>query len=913
MNADASATPPIVLVDGSSYLYRAFHALPEMHNSAGELVHAIRGVLSMLQTLRNTYADSPIVVVLDAPGKTFREDIYPPYKAHREKMPDELRSQIEPLKEGILASGMPLLCVSDVEADDVIGTLAAQAGARQPVLISASDKDLAQLVNEHVTLVDTMSKVKLDIAGVKEKFGVPPELFIDYLALRGDASDNIPGVAGVGEKTAKVLLNEIGGVDALYENLDQVPDLPLRGAAGVRKKLEQDEDNARLSYRLATIRTDVELDFDLNHLPQVPRDAEKLLRLYEDWEFRAWIGKLKMELSQTSGDAAASPAVSATQDRRAEFVVAADLKTLTEWVARMEAAERFAIELIVEGEDFMSATIVGLALVAGDDCVYAPLVGAEKALASDKVFSALRPLFESESIVALGSNMKMWRTLLRGVGVDIRGAARDVRLESYVLDAGLGPHDLEALSKRHLDVEVPSLKELAGAGVKRVAVDSLPTDALAAYAVARARAVAQLDETLYQRLEAEAKLLGVFKDLEMPLSAVLSDMQRDGVRVDVKLLGQLSREFGERLAEKQDSAWQAAGEEFDINSPKQVREILYEKMGLPILAKTAKREPSTAEGALLKLAHRHPLPRLILDYRALSKLKSTYTDALPERVNADSGRVHSSWMQTTVLTGRLSSAAPNLQNIPIRTEEGRRIRRAFVADPGCVLLAMDYSQMELRVMAHVSGDPGLLDAFGRGDDIHAATAKEIFGEPGSKKEAASNRDAAKAINFGLIYGMSAHGLAEQLGIDRNEAQNYMNMYFKRYTKVRDYMDELRRRVAEDGYVETYLGRRIHIINIRAKSHAHRARAERVAINAPIQGTAADIVKKAMLDVSDWLRDSGAQARLIMQVHDELVLEAAEDECEEVERQVRGLMENAVELKAPLVVDVGRGGNWDDAH
>lgn len=912
---------PLVLVDGSSYLYRAFHALPPLMTSAGLPTGAVKGVLNMLKSLRKQYPDSPFAVVFDAKGGTFRDAMFAEYKANRPSMPDELRVQVEPLHATVRALGLPLLCVEGVEADDVIGTLARQsaAGGRQ-VVISTGDKDMAQLVDPHITLVNTMTGSTLDIDGVKEKFGVGPELIIDYLALMGDKVDNIPGVPGVGEKTALGLLTGVGGgLDVLYASLDKVPELPIRGAKGLPAKLLEHKDMAYLSYQLATIKCDVELNVEIDALHPGEPDREALAELYRTLEFKSWLDDLQRQAKSDGEqlallDAPAEPAV----ETRYETVL--EQAQFDAWLKKLEAAPLIAFDTETTSLDAQQAQVVGVSFaVEAGEAAYVPLahsyMGVPAQLDRDAVLQALKPLLEDPAKAKVGQHAKYDMNVLANAStpITVQGIAFDTMLESYVLDSTATRHDMDSLALKYLGHSTIRFEDIAGKGAKQLTFDQIALEQAGPYAAEDADVTLRLHQALWQKLEAVPSLVTVLKDIEMPLVPVLARIERNGALVDGKLLGQQSLELGEKMVTLERQAYELAGQEFNLGSPKQLGAILYEKLGLPVLAKTATGQPSTAENVLADLAEQDfELPKVIMQYRSLSKLKSTYTDKLPEQINPRTGRIHTSYHQAVAATGRLSSSDPNLQNIPIRTAEGRRIRQAFVAPKGYKLLAADYSQIELRIMAHLAKDEGLLDAFRHDRDVHRATAAEVFGV---ELDQVSNdqRRSAKAINFGLIYGMSAFGLAKQIGVDRKQSQAYIDRYFARYPGVLAYMERTREQAAAQGFVETLFGRRLYLPEIHSKNQAMRKGAERTAINAPMQGTAADIMKRAMVAVDAWLQESGLDARVILQVHDELVLEVREDLVDTVCDAIRPLMSDAAELDVPLVVEVGVGDNWDEAH
>nr|WP_319527097.1 DNA polymerase I [Pseudomonas laurentiana] len=916
---------PLVLVDGSSYLYRAFHALPPLTTSKGLPTGAVKGVLNMLKSLRKQYPDSLFAVVFDAKGGTFRDEMFAEYKANRPSMPDDLRVQIEPLHASVRALGYPLLCVEGVEADDVIGTLArSSAAAGRPVIISTGDKDMAQLVDGHITLVNTMTGSVLDVAGVKEKFGVGPEHIIDFLALMGDKVDNIPGVPGVGEKTALGLLTGVGGgLRDLYENLDKVPSLAIRGAKTLPAKLEEHRDAAFLSYELATIKLDVPLDVEVDALVCGEPDREALLALYTELEFKSWVEDLQRE-AKREGLAIAEVTEKPTAEVKYETIL--DQARFDTWLEKLKKAKLIAFDTETTGLDAQQAQLVGVSFaVEPFEAAYVPLahayMGVPEQLDRDAVLLALKPILEDPNTLKVGQNAKYDMNILANCaiggdqsnGIALRGVAFDTMLESYVLDSTATRHDMDSLALKYLDYTTIAFEDIAGKGAKQLTFDQISLEQAGPYAAEDADVTLRLHQALQARLAKTPSVLPVLNEIEMPLVPVLAKIERQGALVDAKLLGIQSLELGEKLVALEREAFAIAGEEFNLGSPKQLGVILYEKLGLPILSKTAKGQASTAEAVLAELAEQdYPLPKVLMQYRSLSKLKSTYTDRLPEQINPRTGRIHTSYHQAVAATGRLSSSDPNLQNIPIRTPEGRRIRQAFVAAPGYRLLAADYSQIELRIMAHLAKDEGLLHAFRHNLDVHRATASEVFGVA-LEDVTSDQRRSAKAINFGLIYGMSAFGLAKQIGVDRKQSQAYIDRYFAQYPGVLAYMERTRAQAAEQGFVETLFGRRLYLPDINAKNPALRKGAERTAINAPMQGTAADIIKRAMVAVDNWLNDSGLDARVILQVHDELVLEVREDLVDQVREQIRPYMSGAAQLDVPLLVEVGVGSNWDEAH
>jgi len=897
--------PPLILVDGSSYLYRAFHALPPLTNSHGEPTGAVRGVINMLRRLLDDYRPDQVAVVFDARGKTFRDDLYAEYKANRPSMPDELAAQVEPLHALVRALGLPLLQVPGVEADDVIGTLATQASAAGlDTVISTGDKDFAQLVDGHVTLINTMTNSLLDPAGVEAKFGVPPERIIDFLALVGDTSDNVPGVPKCGPKTAVKWLTAYGSLDNLVAHADEI-----KGKVG--ESLRTSLDQLELARELVTIRCDVPLDATPADLGKRAPDSDALRALYARLEFRSELAALldTDDGASDAGDQAPADAL--------EFDTILDEAAFAGWLQRLEQAELFAFDTETTSLDYMQAEVVGVSFaVEPGHAAYLPLAhdypGAPEQLDRDTVLARLKPLLEDPNRAKVGHHLKYDRNVLLNHGIRLAGIRHDTMLESYVLESTASRHDMDSLALKYLAQRTVHYEEVAGKGAKQILFSQVALDDAAPYAAEDADVTLRLHRHLWPRLEAEPALRILYDEIEMPLVAVLSDIERTGVLIDTDQLFVQGHELSERLAEIERHAHDVAGGTFNLASPKQIQQILFEQLGLPVLEKTPKGQPSTAESVLQELALNYPLPALILEHRSLAKLKSTYVDRLPERIDPTSGRIHTSYHQAVASTGRLSSSNPNLQNIPVRTDEGRRIRRAFVAPEGQRLLAADYSQIELRIMAHLSGDPGLLAAFASGEDVHRATAAEVFGTPRDAVDA-DQRRAAKAINFGLMYGMSAFGLARQLGVDQGSARDYMARYFERYPAVQAFMEATREVAREKGYVETLFGRRLHLPEINARNGQRRQAAERAAINAPMQGTAADIIKRAMLRTATWLADSGAPARMIMQVHDELVLEVAEEAVDTVRDGVVAAMAGAAELNVPLVVDVGVGANWDEAH
>ncbi|WP_070990126.1 DNA polymerase I [Halofilum ochraceum] len=901
--------PPLILVDGSSYLYRAYHALPALTNSAGEPTGAAYGVVNMLKRLLADYGPERMAVVFDAKGPTFRSEIYAEYKAHRPPMPDDLASQIEPLKHTVQALGLPLLSVEGVEADDVIGTLACrERDDGGDVLISTGDKDLAQLVDDRVTLVNTMNQETLDTAGVEKKFGIPPDRIIDYLALVGDTSDNIPGVPKCGPKTAVKWLSQYGSLDGVIEHADEV-------GGKIGENLRAALDDVRRARDLVTIRCDLDLEMGPDDLTRREPDTDALRELYGRMEFRSWLE----QLGGATGDEATTSATEGTDTADGpDYETVLDEAALDAWIERLEAAELFAFDTETTSLEAMSAELVGLSFaVEAGHAAYVPVAhsypGAPEQLDRKYVLDRLRPLLEDEQQAKVGQNLKYDMNVLANHGVTLRGIRHDTMLESYDFDATATRHDMDSLAKKYLGMETTPFKAIAGTGKKQLTFDQVGLDEATPYAAEDADITLRLHEVLWPRLSPLEGPHYVYENIDMPLVPVLARMERTGVAIDTHVLDEQSRALAEQLREIESQAHAAAGGDFNLNSPKQLQEILFERLQIPPARKTPGGQPSTAEDVLETLAgDGHELPRLILDYRGLAKLKSTYTDALPARVNPRTGRVHTSYHQAVASTGRLSSTEPNLQNIPIRTEQGRRIREAFTAPEGYRLLAADYSQIELRIMAHLSGDAGLLAAFAAGRDVHRATAAEVFGHT-PEHVTDDQRRAAKAINFGLIYGMSAWGLARQLGIPRGDAQAYVDRYFERYPGVRAYMDATRERAREQGFVETVFGRRLYVPEINARNGQRRQYAERTAINAPMQGSAADIIKRAMIDVDAWLQSSGADARLTMQVHDELILEVPENETDAFATAVAERMGVAAELAVPLLVETGIGRTWAEAH
>ncbi len=895
----------VVLVDGSSYLFRAYHALPQLVSSKGQATGAIKGVISMIRKLIAEYPDSHIAVVFDAKGKSFRNEIYKDYKANRPPMPDELRSQIEPIHNIIRLMGLPILVVDHVEADDVIGTLATQATAKKmDVLVSTGDKDMAQLVTPHVTLINTMTDTLMDGPGVEEKFGVRADQIIDYLALVGDTSDNIPGVPKCGPKTAVKWLQAFESLNGVMANAESV-----KGKVG--EYLRESLEFLPMSYELATIKKDLELEYSVDELAPSEPDSEGLLAIFTELEFRPWVNEINSDASADTNESPLTPTLVT------EYETVFDETRLDIWLEKLASADAFAFDTETTSIDYMEAKLVGLSFCCeAGKAAYVPMAhnyeGAPVQLAMELVLSKIRPLLENPEKTIIGQNLKYDISVMARHGVSIKAKVIDTMLESYVLNSVASRHNMDALALNYLGLSTVHFEDIAGKGVKQLTFNQIELDKAGHYAAEDADITFRLHQVLWPRLQAEGRLASVYQDIEIPLVPILSDVERGGVLLDEEQLKLQSRELEKRLHELEQEAYGLAGEEFNLGSPKQLQQIFFEKLGLPVIKKTPKGQPSTAEPVLQELALDYPLPKVIMEYRGLSKLKSTYTDQLPKQIAQSTGRIHTSYHQAVTATGRLSSSDPNLQNIPIRTQEGRRVRRAFIAPDGYKIMAADYSQIELRIMAHLSQDKGLIHAFKNGLDIHKATAAEVFG--GAVSDVSDDhRRSAKAINFGLIYGMSAFGLSRQLNISRGAAQDYIDLYFNRYPGVKDYMDRTRALAADQGYVETIFGRRLYLPEIRASNFQRRQAAERTAINAPMQGTAADIIKKAMITVHGWLASSNLDTRMTMQVHDELVLEVPEGNVQEVASGVEKLMSSAVELCIPLVVEAGVGDNWDEAH
>ncbi|MGI1945990.1 DNA polymerase I [Shewanella glacialipiscicola] len=918
------AKNPLVLVDGSSYLYRAYYAPPHLTNSKGEATGAVYGVVNMLRSLLTRYQPSHIAVIFDAKGKTFRNDMYSEYKAQRPPMPDDLRSQIEPLHRIIRALGLPLISISGVEADDVIGTIARQASLEsRAVLISTGDKDMAQLVDENVTLINTMTDTIMGPEEVATKFGVGPDRIIDLLALMGDKADNIPGLPGVGEKTALAMLTGAGSVSNLLAEPEKVAKLGFRGSKTMAAKIIENADMLKLSYELATIKTDVELEQDWHELTIKPADKDELIKCYGEMEFKRWLAEV-LDNKITANSSANTPSTEKQEDSSAVEAIATQYDCiLTEaeldaWITKLKQADLIALDTETTSLDYMVAELVGISFaIEAGKAAYLPLahdyVGAPTQIDKKVALEKLRPLLEDPKIKKVGQNLKYDISILANAGLKLQGVAFDTMLESYVFNSVASRHDMDGLALKYLGHKTISFEEIAGKGAKQLTFNQIPLETAAPYAAEDADITLRLHQHLWPRLEKEAELAAMFTEIELPLIQVLSDIERQGVLIDSMLLGQQSDELARKIDTLEEKAYDIAGEKFNLASPKQLQVLFFEKLGYPITKKTPKGAPSTAEEVLVELALDFPLPKVILEHRSLSKLKSTYTDKLPLMVNAKTGRVHTSYHQANAATGRLSSSEPNLQNIPIRTEEGRRIRQAFIAPAGRKILAADYSQIELRIMAHLSRDDGLLTAFAAGKDIHRATAAEVFATD-FDEVTTEQRRRAKAVNFGLIYGMSAFGLARQLDIPRHEAQTYIDTYFARYPGVLRYMEETRAGAADLGYVSTLFGRRLYLPEIRDRNAMRRQGAERAAINAPMQGTAADIIKKAMINIAQWIKtETQGEITMIMQVHDELVFEVDADKADELKKTICSLMAQAANLDVELLAEAGIGDNWDEAH
>ncbi|ABZ78760.1 DNA polymerase I [Shewanella halifaxensis HAW-EB4] len=914
------ADNPLILVDGSSYLYRAYYAPPHLTNSKGEATGAVYGVINMLRSLLNQYKPTQMAVVFDAKGKTFRNEMYSEYKAQRPPMPDDLRNQIEPLHRIIKALGLPLVCISGVEADDVIGTIATQASKEgRAVLISTGDKDMAQLVDDNITLINTMTNTIMGPAEVTEKFGVGPERIIDLLALQGDKADNIPGLPGVGEKTALAMLTGVGSVANILAAPEKMPELGFRGSKTMPAKIIEHADMLKLSYELATIKLDVELEQDWHQLSIEPANKDELIKCYGEMEFKRWLA----EVLDNKGDKATAAeseddAPAAKLDIEVEYDIILTLEQLDRWIEKLKSAELIAIDTETTSLNYMEAKLVGISFaVEAGKAAYLPLahdyIDAPEQLDKAVVFEKLQPLLEDENLKKVGQNLKYDISIFANAGICLLGVQFDTMLESYVFNSVASKHNMDDLALKYLGHKNISFEEIAGKGVKQLTFNQISLETAAPYAAEDADITLRLHQHLWSRLEKLPELASVFTDIEMPLVNTLSTIERQGVLIDSMLLGQQSEELARKIDELEHKAHEIAGQAFNLSSPKQLQELFFEKLGYPVIKKTPKGAPSTAEEVLVELALDYPLPKIILEHRSLAKLKSTYTDKLPLMVNAQTGRVHTSYHQANAATGRLSSSEPNLQNIPIRTEEGRRIRHAFIAPEGKKILAADYSQIELRIMAHLSQDKGLLTAFAEGKDIHKATAAEVF-DVDFSEVTTDQRRRAKAVNFGLIYGMSAFGLAKQLDIPRSEAQSYIDTYFKRYPGVLKYMEETRAIAADLGYVSTLFGRRLYLPAIKDRNAMRRQAAERAAINAPMQGTAADIIKKAMINIANWIEtETDGEIIMIMQVHDELVFEVDEAKADSLQAKVCELMAAAAKLDVELLAEAGIGDNWEQAH
>lgn len=889
------STTPIVFVDGSSYLYRAYHAIPPLTNSKGQHTHAIYGVINMLKSLLERYKPDHVAVIFDAKGKSFRNDWYPEYKAHRPPMPEDLREQIEPLHKIIEAMGLPLLCVSGVEADDVIGTLARQATEQKlEVVIATGDKDMAQLVNEHITLINTMTNQKLDHAGVIEKFGLAPEKIIDYLALMGDTSDNVPGIPKVGPKTAVKWLETYGSIDEIVTHANEI-------TGKIGENLRAHLNQLALSKKLVTIVTDLELPFGVNELERKHANHDALIDLFTELEFTAWISLLKAKKAH------------APSTKKYHTILT--LEDLNIWVEKLKAAEIISFDTETTSVDYMQAKLVGFSFaITTEEACYVPLThdyeNAPIQINFSDAITIIQPILENSNIKKIGQNLKYDYEVLKNMGITLRGISADSMLESYVYNSVATRHDMDSLAHKYLHHQTIKFEDIAGKGAKQITFNQIPIEQAAPYAAEDAAIALELHQYFSTRLE--EKPLHILNFIEIPFITVLAEMELQGVCIDGELLQQQSLELEKRLKELENETYQLAGAIFNLNSPIQLQEILFEKMGLPVLKKTPKGQPSTAEEVLSELALDYPLPKLIMEYRQLNKLKTTYTDQLPKQIDTNTQRVHSSFHQALTATGRLSSSNPNLQNIPVKSEEGKRIRKAFIAPKNYKLISADYSQIELRIMAHLSNDKGLQYAFHHGLDIHQATAAEIF-NVALEAVTPLQRRSAKAINFGLIYGMSSFGLSKQLGIERGAAQNYIERYFERYPGVKKYMDDTRALAHQQGYVETLLGRRLYLPLINVDNKMQQQAAERMAINAPMQGTAADIIKLAMIKSHNWLKTHAPETKMILQVHDELIFETPESHVETMTKEIKLLMESATTLSVPLIVDVGVGDNWDEAH
>jgi len=923
-------TPPLVLVDGSSYLFRAFHGLPPLTNSKGQDTGAIYGVVNMLRSLVKDYQPTHIAVVFDAKGKTFRDDMYAEYKANRPPMPDELRSQIEPLHTIVKAMGFPMIVESGVEADDVIGTLAKQATEQGiECVISTGDKDMAQLVSEHVTLINTMTRTTMDLDGVVEKFGVPADLIIDFLALKGDKVDNIPGVPGVGDKSAVAMLNGIGGVHAIYDNLDKIASLDFRGAKTMAAKMAEHKEQALISYQLATIACDLSLEYEPKTLQMGEMDKLQLKELFAELEFKKWLAEVSgeqdsyvnaLQSAHNGEDTSQSQNASSSESfDLSAYVTVFDKAVFNELKSALINVDYYAVDTETTSLNYMEAELVGISFALKEnDAYYIPLghdyPDAPEQLNRDWVLSELKPILEARDIKKIGQHIKYDKNVLANYGIELNGILCDTMLASYVLNSVATRHDMNSLALKYLGHNCISFETLAGKGAKQLTFNQIEVDIASRYAAEDADVTLRLYLALNKLLKEQQDLMSVLSDIEVPLSSILAKMEQTGVLIDSQMLGQQSQDLAKRIVELERQVHELAGEPFNLGSTKQLQHVLFDKMALPVVKKTPKGAPSTSEEVLQELALEYELPALIMQYRGLTKLKNTYTDKLPRMINHRTNRVHTSYHQAVTATGRLSSSDPNLQNIPIRTAEGRQVRQAFVPQPGFKMVAADYSQIELRIMAHLSKDPGLLNAFSNGKDIHSATAAEVFSVP-LEEVSVDHRRSAKAINFGLIYGMSAFGLSKQLHVSRIEAQTYIDTYFERYPGVLKYMEATRTGAKETGYVSTVFGRRLYLPEINASNGLRRKGAERAAINAPMQGTAADIIKKAMIDVAAWMDSLEKQDDIIMimQVHDELVFEIREDKLDSYIPKICEVMEQAVKLDVPLIVEAGVGINWDEAH
>jgi len=921
-----------VLVDGSSYLFRAYHSPPHLTNAEGMATGAVYGVVNMLKSLLTQFSPSHIAVVFDAKGPTFRNEMYPDYKAHRPPMPDDLRCQIEPVHNAVKALGLPLICISGVEADDVIGTIAQQASAEgRAVLISTGDKDMAQLVDENVTLINTMTDVVLDPQGVQDKFGVPPELIIDLLALMGDAADNIPGVPGVGEKTALGLLQGLGSIKDIYNNLDDIAPLGFRGSKTLAKKMIEHKDNAEMSYALATIKLDVDTGVTLDDLAIAETDVDALAELYKQMGFKRWLAALlggadatkhahagKATKSSSDNGSDSDNTVATCTIDRSKYETILTQADFDRWLEKLQKADLFALDTETTSLNYMQAELVGLSFaVAEGEAAYLPVahdyIDAPEQLDRDHVLASLKALLEDSNAKKVGQNLKYDASVLANYGIKLAGIAYDTMIESYVYNSIATRHDMDSLASKYLNHTTISFEEIAGKGKKQLTFNQIELEQASPYAAEDADVTLRLHNVLWQKIEAEPTLVTLFNEVELPLVSILSGVERQGVLIEKSKLDAQSVELGSRMLELEAKAHEIAEQPFNLSSPKQLQEILFVKMELPVIKKTPKGAPSTAEEVLQELALNYPLPKLILEYRSLSKLKSTYTDKLPTLIEEKTGRVHTSYHQAVTATGRLSSSDPNLQNIPVRAGEGRRIRQAFIPPAGYKYVAVDYSQIELRIMAHLSQDKGLLTAFSEGKDIHKATAAEVFAVE-LDDVTTDQRRSAKAINFGLIYGMSAFGLGRQLNIPQKEAKQYMARYFERYPGVLTYMDDTRKTAKDKGYVETLLGRRLYLPEINARNKMRQMAAERAAINAPMQGTASDIIKKAMINVAHWIDTVEVDSiHMLMQVHDELVFEIKEEHVDDYVAKIKELMAAAMTLDVPLLAEAGIGNNWDEAH